>query len=97
LQSILPGALAGQATKKRKDRHMAETKTIEAIVAEKGKKEGEGGADAGGPPKESEVGGRYRRGRYVICPHCGFLRYIVEETRAYQWYTCGNCGGHYYF
>jgi hypothetical protein len=95
----LPGALAGQATKSKKEKgqHMAETKTIEAIVAEKGKKEGDGGKDAGGPPKESEVEGRYRRGRYVVCPHCGFLRYIVEETRAYQWYTCGNCGGNYFF
>ena len=76
---------------------MAETKQIEAIVAEKGKKEGEGGKDAAAPPKEGEVGGRYRQGRYVVCPHCGALRYIVEETRDYQWYTCGICGFDYFF
>jgi len=52
---------------------MAETKTIEAIVAEKGKKEGEGGKDAGGHRRKSEVEGRYRRGRYVVCPHVGFF------------------------
>jgi len=40
---------------------MAETIQIEAIVAEKGRKEGEGGKDAAAPPKEGEVGGRYRR------------------------------------
>jgi len=44
-------------------------------------------------PKEGEVRRRYRRGRFVICPHCGALRYIVEETTAYHWYTCSNCGG----
>lgn len=76
---------------------MAETIKIEAIVAEKGRKEGEGGKDADAPPKEREVGGRYRQGRYVVCPHCGALRYIVEETRDYQWYTCGICGFDYFF
>ena len=76
---------------------MAETKQIEAIVAEKGKKEGEGGKDAAAPPKEDEVGGRYRRGRFVICPNCGALRHVVEETRYRQWYTCGNCGLDYNF
>ena len=36
---------------------MAETIRIEAIVAEKGRKEGEGGKDAAAPPKEGKVGG----------------------------------------
>jgi len=96
----LPGAVAGQTTKttkRRKDKNMAETKKIEAIVAEKGRKEGEGGKDAAAPPKEGEVGGRHAQGRFVICPHCGALRHIVEETRYYQWYTCGNCGGDYFY
>jgi hypothetical protein len=71
---------------------MAETKNIEVTVAEKGKKEGEGGKDAAAPPKEGEVGGRYRRGRYVVCPHCAALRFVVEETNRPKC-TCGNCGG----
>jgi len=40
--------------------------------------------------------GHFRRSSYVVCPHCGALHYYIEETRAYQWYTCGKCGGDYY-
>jgi hypothetical protein len=76
---------------------MAETKKIEVTVATKGRKDGEGGKDAAAPPNEGEVGGRYARGRWVNCPHCGAVRYIVEETSGYQWYTCGICGRDYYF
>jgi uncharacterized protein (DUF983 family) len=76
---------------------MAEKKTIEATVAQKGRKEGDGGKDAAAPPKEDEVGGRYKRGTTVICPHCGAVRFIVEETQYQQGYSCGNCGGDYHY
>jgi hypothetical protein len=75
---------------------MADKKNIEVIVANKGRKEGKGGKDAAAPPKEDEVGGRYRGCRIVSCPHCGAIRYFVEETTGVCiWYTCGNCGGAY--
>lgn len=56
---------------------MAKTKNIEVIVAEKGKKEGEGGKDAAAPPKEGEVGGRlYARAVGYVPPlRCGAFCY----------------------
>ncbi len=44
-----------------------------------------------------EVGGRYRQWANVICPHCGVVNAIVEETTAQTWFTCGNCGGLFYY
>jgi hypothetical protein len=74
---------------------MAKTKTIEVILGQKGRKEGEGGKDAAAPPKENEVGGRETRGQWVVCPHCGAIRYIIVSGGDF-WYTCGVCGGPYF-
>jgi hypothetical protein len=75
---------------------MAEKKTIEVTIGQKGRKEGEGGKDAAAPPQGGEVAG-HSRPRIVMCPHCGALRYVVDETRGIcGWSTCGNCGGDYW-
>ena len=75
---------------------MAEKENIEVTVGQKGRKEGKGGKDAAAPPQGGEVAGHYQRGRIVRCPHCGAIRYCVEETSGITWYTCGNCGGDYW-
>jgi hypothetical protein len=78
---------------------MAQTKKIEVIVAQKGRKEGQGGKDAAAPPKEDEASGRSDRGHWVICPHCGAIRFVERGATGSDrfWYICGNCGGNYCF
>ena len=46
---------------------------------------------------EDEVGGRYRQWARVVCPHCGVINSILEETTSQMWFTCGNCGGLFYY
>ena len=44
-------------------------------------------------PRAAEVEGQMVIWTTTICPWCGHIGWSFVDTRTFNWYTCGLCGG----
>jgi hypothetical protein len=49
------------------------------------------------PKPEGEVGGRYARENWVICPYCYHNNHIIEETAMRLPYQCWYCSSVFWY